>query len=68
MNMQENKGHEDYRIKQSGRMLSGTSIAIMRHRDIQHQRERRSSIVFSVWQDHTVILHVSTENYFSFQK
>jgi hypothetical protein len=33
-------------------MHSCTSIAVMRHRDIQHQRARRKEAVLSTWQDH----------------
>jgi hypothetical protein len=33
----------------------------MCHRDIQNQRARRETIVFSAWQDHTVLhLYVSS--------
>ena len=42
-------------------MQSCASIAVMCHRDIQHQRVRRKRVVFSAWQDHVILdLHVST--------
>ena len=36
-------------------MLSGTSIAVMSHCDIHHERTRREPIIFCAWQDDIIL-------------
>jgi hypothetical protein len=40
--------------------VSCTSTTVMRHRDIQNQRSRRKTVVFSVWQNNLILaLYIS---------
>jgi hypothetical protein len=44
--------------------LSGTSITVMSHCDINHQCVRRDPILFAAWQDH-IILYLDVNAFIS---